>query len=297
MTHIEIARTIKPLTEEQAINDLLKLKNIDITTISSKSRVGQIFIDYFTFCERLNTKGKRGISFFDFVYNIELYIDKPYYIKFLKWLDDNRVGKPNICKYYELYRLYFSSIISFTPINAMIIYNKYKPTKVLDPFCGWGGRLVGACISNLNTYIGIDTNYNLIEPYDKMINILKENTSTNIEFINEDCSQVNYSAMDYDCVFTSPPYYNIELYSGCSKKSKKEWDEIYKKVFVNTYNFLKPNGIYILNIPKSVLSIAKNILGEPSETFIIPKLSRNKERGKNYKEVAFVWRKPMGDIP
>jgi hypothetical protein len=306
MNYQEIARTIKPITEKQAINDLLKLKNVNIETINHKSRLGQKFVDYFTFCERLNTKGKRGISFFDFVDNVELYIDKPYYRKFLDWLDINRADKPSVCKYYELYRIYFSAITSFTPITAMMIYNKYKPTKILDPFCGWGGRLVGACVSNVDTYIGIDTNYNLVEPYNRMINILLEehiSTSlpdvrrTNIEFINGDCSLVDYSVMDYDCVFTSPPYYNIEIYSGCpTKKSKKEWDELYSKVFVDTYRFLKPNGIYILNIPKSVLRIAKKILGEPTETFVIPKQSRCRERGKDYQEVAFVWIK-RGDRP
>ena len=296
MNHQEISRIIKPLTEEHAINDLLKLMKADITTINYKSRLGQKFIDYFTFCERLNTKGKRGISFFDFVDNVELYIDKPYYRKMLEWLDINRVEKQSVCKYYELYRVYFSAITSFTPITAMMIYNKYKPTKVLDPFCGWGGRLIGACASNIDTYIGIDTNYNLVEPYNKMIDILKDHTTTNIEFINGDSSLVDYSVIDYDCVFTSPPYYNIEIYSGCCKKSKKEWDDLYRKVFVDTYNFLKPNGIYILNIPKSVLRIAKNVLGEPTETFVIPKQSRCRERGKDYEEIAFVWIK-RGDRP
>jgi len=286
-----ISAIIKPITEEQAINDFLKLCREKDNGLKSTTRLGQKTIDYFTFLERLNTKGRLGVSFFDFVDNIETYIDKPFYQKTMTWLNEHRPNVNEVCKYYEIYRLYHSAISSFYPVNALLVYQKYKPTKVLDFCSGWGGRFLGSCVYGVDTYIGIDSNTNLIEPYNRMIEFVERYTSINHIFIFRDCLQIDYSQFDYDMVFTSPPYYNLELYTGTAKKTKKEWDDFYKKIFVDTYRFLKPNGYYILNIPKKVLVIAKQVLGEPLEQFNIGKPSRIKGGGENYKEVCYVWKR------
>jgi 16S rRNA G966 N2-methylase RsmD len=97
----------------------------------------------------------------------------------------------------------------------MDIYNRFKPTSILDFTMGWGGRLVGACAMDIPSYIGIDLNKNLIKPYEEMVKTLKElGTKTEIKLIFKDALKVDYSKLNYDCVFTSPPYYNIELYTG-----------------------------------------------------------------------------------
>lgn len=291
MNNQAISAIIKPITEEQAINDFLKLCREKDKGLKSTSRLGQKIIDYFTFYERLNTKGRLGISFFEFVNDIDIHIEKPYCQKLMKFIQECRPDTNVICKYYEIYRLYQASIGSFSPVNALQVYQKYKPTKVLDFCSGWGGRFLGSCVYGVNTYIGIDSNPNLVEPYNKMIEFVKRYTSINPFFICQDCLQIDYSQFDYDMVFTSPPYYNLELYTGTEKKTKKDWDNFYRKIFVYTYRFLKPNGHYILNIPKKVLVIAIEVLGSPIEQFNIGKCSRKKGGGENYKEVCYVWKR------
>jgi DNA modification methylase len=78
---------------------------------------------------------------------------------------------------------------------------------------GWGGRLVGACIAGVPKYIGIDTNRNLEAPYKNMCEQLKKlSPCTDAQLLFVDALTVDYSAFEYDMVFTSPPYYNKEIY-------------------------------------------------------------------------------------
>jgi len=286
-----ISTTIKQIIEEQAINDFLRLCREKDRGLKQTSRLGTKTIDYFTFYERLNTKGRLGISFFEFLNEIETHIEKPYHRKMMNWLNEHRQNVEDVCKYYEIYRLYHGVIASFSPVNALQVYQRYNPKKILDFCSGWGGRFLGACVYGAEQYIGIDSNPNLIEPYNRMTSMIEQHTSTDARFIFGDCLKIDYSQLEYDMVFTSPPYFNLELYTGTNKKSNKEWNGFYQKVFLDTYKFLKPNGHYVLNIPKKVLMIAIDVLGEPIEQFNLGKPSRLKGGGEDYKEVCYVWRR------
>ena len=67
MNNEQIAKQLKDITLEEAIDDFIKLQNIDLEETSSLSRVGLKFIDYYFYVERLNTVGNKGISFFTFL--------------------------------------------------------------------------------------------------------------------------------------------------------------------------------------------------------------------------------------
>lgn len=80
MTHIHtneekafIANKIKNITIEDVDKEMNQLIEIgkDAHTISPRSRIGNNVVDYFTFVQRLETKGKYDISFYEFVENIE----------------------------------------------------------------------------------------------------------------------------------------------------------------------------------------------------------------------------------
>ena len=49
-----------------ATDDFINLQNIDLSTAAPESRCGLKFLNYFTLIERLNTKGNKNISFFQF---------------------------------------------------------------------------------------------------------------------------------------------------------------------------------------------------------------------------------------
>ena len=88
MTHIHtneekafIANKIKNITIEDVDKEMNQLIEIgkDAHTISPRSRIGNNVVDYFTFVQRLETKGKYDISFYEFVENIEEFKKKTIY--------------------------------------------------------------------------------------------------------------------------------------------------------------------------------------------------------------------------
>jgi len=204
-------------------------------------------------------------------------------------------------KWYHIFNLYQSSISIFKPVLAMEIYNKFKPHTILDPTMGWGGRLVGACALDVPKYIGIDLNKDLEKPYKEMSDKLKElGTKTEIQLMFKSALNVDYSKLKYDMVFTSPPYYNIELYKGTEKQSKEEWDEnFYKPLFEKTYKYLENGGHYILNVPSEVYErVCIPLLGKADILFPLKKIERGTSSSKkgdkvniNYKEYIYIWRK------
>ena len=100
----------------------------------------------------------------------------------------------------------------------------------------------------------------------------------------------DYMTIEYDTVFSSPPYYFIEKYANnIDYKSKAVMNEkFYKPVFSNSYNGLKNGGHFIINVCKEVYeNVLKNLLGEAH--IIIP-LKKSK-RQNNYTEMIYVWHK------
>ena len=166
-----------------------------------------------------------------------------------------------------------------------MICDKYKPFSVLDPFSGWASRMIG-CTSSGCKYIGIDSNKNLKQGYDEIREELDISNSTQIIF--NDCLNINYSKFEYDMVLTSPPYYNIELYSYTQKRSKKEWNEFYKEIFTKIWNNLKKYGYFCINVNTEIYEkVLEPLLGEAFEKIEYPKSYRRKQKVNS--EFIYVW--------
>jgi hypothetical protein len=288
MNNSEISKQIKSISEIDINKEFERLKSN--TNLKPNTNVGNKIVDYFTFEERLNTIGKEKINFYTFFKDISKYLEKTYIKNMIKWADKNNRYSDNLYKkYYFIFCLYFGCISIFKPIRAIEIFKQFNPKSVLDPTMGWGGRLVGACVCNIPNYIGIDMNTNLREPYKKMSDFLKTKSTTNIDLHFEDILSIDLSKFKYDMVLTSPPYYNLEVYSNNTKyKSVKEWNESFYKPFVErTYKHLDKNGFYILNISTKVFKYIKTILGEPFLKIPFVKSKKN----NNYNEFFYIWNK------
>jgi len=256
-----------------------------------KTKGGLKIIDKFTMNERLGTKGKRGISFLEFLENPQLTESQE---RFLQKQRTQHPDRDDTYHYHILYKYAHSSIAVFPPSQMSHILIKHKIETVLDPTMGWGGRLLGAVASMAKGYIGIDSNQNLIEPYHHLKTFVerKNGFNTNIQLYFRDCLSIDYNTLDYDCVFTSPPYYNIETYTDQPQtyKNKLEWNEkFYRPLVTKTYGGLKENGIYCLNINQEIYEFIKTILGDANEK--IP-LSKPSMRSNSYEEFIYIWKKP-----
>jgi 16S rRNA G966 N2-methylase RsmD len=296
MNKQEIANAIKPITLDEVnkeFNELVKIgKNAD--AIGPRSRIGNNVVDYFTFVQRLETKGKYDASFFDFLQNIDEFKKKKFIQNMLTYYKEvkNKNGTKNdYIVYKEVYNICISAINIMRPLNCMEIYTKYNAKRVLNFCAGWGGSTVAAAALQLEAFYGVEINTSLKSAYDNMVSHFeskKVGTKFDIQF--GDAAATDYSAMVYDTVFSSPPYYFIEKYAhNIAYSSKADMDErFYKPVFSKTYNGLQKGGHYIINVCKEVYDrVLKDLLGEAVETFPLKKSKRQND----YTEMVYVWRK------
>ena len=294
---LEIAKKIKKITLCDVELDFADLVNIgeNAGNISERCRIGNNVVDFFTFTERLHTKGKYNCNYFEFISNLEEFKKKKFIKNMLKYYENVKNKNKTKNKYIvwkETYNICISAINIFRPIFSMEVYTKYGSERILDFCAGWGGRAIGACALNREKYIGIDINNSLRQPYLEMQKFLKNVSKTDVEMIFEDALKVDYSKLDYDTAFTSPPYYFLEKYENNNEyKTKKEMNEyFYEPIFSITYKYLKIGGYYILNINKEIYeSVCINLFGPSHEKFTFKKSKRQ----NNYKEYVYVWHKTI----
>jgi len=173
----------------------------------------------------------------------------------------------------KCFELYFGSCKPFRIEHSLLVYEIYKPTSIVDPCAGWGGRGIGASMLGI-PYHGMDCNPDLIKPYE---NICKD---WNIKFQFCDCLQTKWP--DAHMIFTSPPYFNKEIYVGSESKSKKQWREWYMAFAKKC----KPYKIICINVNAEIYGILKTVLGECSEQFLLPIRKR-----RVYEERVYAWRR------
>ena len=267
--------------------NILEKQNIakQIKNISLK------FLDYYFHVERLSTVGAKGISFFTFVKDFEIYRSK--------WPSINRLYEnlrhKHPTNFYkclkEIYQLYWGTINAFRPIVAMKIYDRYQPNNVLNVCSGWGGFVIGAAAMNIPKITAIDNNPNLLQPYTDMIQELNKCSSTDITFINNNVLILDISNNLYDMVICSPPYYNKEIYGHLPAPydTKHEWNEsFYKPLFKGVYELLEPNGKMVINVPIEIYEACLvPLFGDANEHILLPRYQRNNK----YKEYIYVWMK------
>lgn len=297
-----ISKLIKNINIKNVDEEMLKLINIgkDAHAMSPRCRIGNNIVDYFTFTQRLHTRGKYNVNFFEFVANIDAFKQKDFIKNMLTYYENvknKNKTKNEFIVLKEVYNICISAINIIRPLVYMEIYCKYNPTSILDFCAGWGGAAVAAKALHIPNYIGIEINTHLKTPYTHLIQYLnnfetnlKKGTSTNIQMIFDDALNVNYDDLNYDLVFTSPPYYFIQKYeNNVAYKSKKEMDELfYIPLFTKTYNGLQKGGYYAINVCKEVYeNVLVSLFGVAHDIYSYKKSKRQND----YNEMVYVWHK------
>ena len=279
-------------------NTIKEMSAEDLDALNGRSKLGCALVDRYFFAERLATIGNKGISFLDFMENVDHYTSKKYVQTLLSFCEKNNRYKDSMLKrYYYIYGLCFGRINAFKVTNALAIYKRYSPTKVIDPFCGFGGRMMGALMMEGVAYRGFDLNVHLAQPYARFLSELEEIVPSEEEHVRDvDVSFCDASLLDYpdiaktyayDMVLTSPPYKNIEVYRCGKKETNAYWDALYRRTFAGLWDGLASGGHLVININEEVyIATLVPLLGECREKFLLTKTKKN-----SYDEYVYVWRK------
>ena len=151
------------------------------------------------------------------------------------------------------------TIQNFKPMNARAVWEYICPNlfgRVLDFSSGYGGRMLGAMTSNMRYhYTGIDPNTDTFRGLDALGSLINEVVGTSYEMYNTVSEEFDPEAGAYDAAFSSPPYFNLEIYTDeptqCMNRytNMDVWFEHYVEPTLRMlHKGLDQDGIYAVNI-------------------------------------------------
>lgn len=157
-------------------------------------------------------------------------------------------------------RLVGSAPSNFRPMNAKAVYERFCPKGgvIYDYCCGFGGRLLGALTSKNNyKYVGTDPCTETMYHLHQLGEYIEQVTGREDSYELHCCGSEEFRgpANSIDFAFSSPPYFNLEVYSDeptqCFNKfpELEGWLEGFVRPTIqNIYHMLKPGKFYAVNI-------------------------------------------------
>lgn len=157
----------------------------------------------------------------------------------------------------------------FPPYVARQIYERYGSDNmlILDPCCGWGGRMIGCASIPNTTYIGCEP---CTETYDGLCRLgdwlktLQPSFTYNVLKLPYEESNFTYK---FNLALTSPPYYDTEHYSDEETNSLnryKTFDEwvlgFYTPLILKTMEYLTDDGVFVLNIGDRKYNLSEELI-------------------------------------
>ena len=157
-------------------------------------------------------------------------------------------------------RLVGSAPTNFRPMNAKAVYERFCPEggTVYDFCCGFGGRLLGCLSSKKNfRYVGTDpcveTMYHLHELGDYIEMVTGRDDSYELHCCGSEDFRGPAESIDF--AFSSPPYFDLEVYSTdetqCFNKFPEldQWLEGYVRATIKNIKYMLRRGcVYAVNI-------------------------------------------------
>ena len=178
---------------------------------------------------------------------------------------------------------YMNNCSTYPYSIAMSVYKIFDAKKVLDMTAGWGDRLLSSLMcENVKFYLGVDPNSNLEPIYNEMIENFSEilgKNPDNFRVINSAFEDVDLTLGNqmignvdgnFDLMFTSPPFFNMEEYSEDSGQVFKRYETedswiqgFVKPSIQKVFRFLKVGGYMVLDIGEiTYWTDVKNKIGQ-----------------------------------
>lgn len=174
---------------------------------------------------------------------------------------------------------------NFDPVLAEVMYKWFCPKsgRILDPF--GGEQTKGVVAGELGFYYaGVEIRREQVE-----LNRKKCAGYGGIKYVCGDSNDIDklLEGEQFDFMFTSPPYYDLEVYSKddlSALGTYEEFMEQYKNIFAKCYQMLKPNRFAAIKVAE----IRDKATGE-YRNFVADTISVFREVGfKYYNEIILV---------
>jgi hypothetical protein len=120
-------------------------------------------------------------------------------------------------------KLKFSPVTIYSPIMTKRLLETLNCRTIFDPCIGWGGRMLGTTALGSSYYVGCEPCARTFSGLQAMCS--KFNLDPQVELYNEPVEDVleRLTGNTYDACLTSPPYYNLEVYSQEESQSVKRY--------------------------------------------------------------------------
>lgn len=158
---------------------------------------------------------------------------------------------------------------NFKSMNAKALFERYVPKDgiIYDYACGYGGRMLGALTSKNNyKYFGVEPNTETFKNLNVLGSHIEKTTGRSgiFKVYQQGSEDFKTSKGEYvDFAFSSPPYFNLEVYSKEETQSYikfptlEKWLEGYvRETIKNIFFMLKYDCHYAVNIAD--FNIGKN---------------------------------------
>ena len=138
---------------------------------------------------------------------------------------------------------------NFDPVLAEIMYKWFCPDggKIIDPF---GGEQTKGVVAGELGY-----EYQAVEIREDQVELNRKKTAkySGVKYICGDSNDIDklIKDNDFDFCFTSPPYYDLEVYSKDDMSSLGSYDEFmrqYKNIFKMCFDKLKENSFLVVKV-------------------------------------------------
>jgi hypothetical protein len=194
---------------------------------------------------------------------------------------------------YETYK----ECTSHRPSNMVALIQMFNAKSVFDFSSGWGDRLLGAMAMDVD-YCGVDPNKCLHPNYQQMIRFFNKNPDKYLMLVGK-IEDVDIPRRNYDLIYTSPPYFDLEIYNNHDKElysNEDIWfDKFLAVALIKSWNVLIPNGVMAINInqknrKEKYIRKMLNYVGRLENSLYLGVISYSEENLRNPQPI-WIWRK------
>ena len=211
-------------------------------------------------------------------------------------------------KYKNMECNFFKATLAASVYHAFL--RDSTKTRVLDISAGWGDRLLAALAKNLDSYLAYDPNASLQPGYRAMIDEYMESKKDQYKVIDApfESAEENLKGREFDLIFTSPPYFDLEVFTTEGEQSiisHSTFDKwmvhfLFKSLYI-AWNTLAPDGNMVIHIDDFSKGTEKHRIIEPMVLFVCGWCSNARFDGvvgasgynkkKDYKSPMWVFKK------